>query len=324
MKEKFKISLLNNGIHSFSRGLDELITYEKDSEKDNFKLKEAIIFLHHGIELLLKQVLIDNKGEYLIFDNINSETVKKIIEAKNKNISVFNLKKPVHTASYLDVIQRIKAFIDSPDLDESIETRLIELNAFRNNLEHYGIDIDKSKVENLILNLYKPITKFLREAGIVLGTDNENKWRELEQQLIIEASRLRAGGRVKALLYEKIAEIEYIENYNEYKKLQPQSTLTEEQLKSYWESGDAILKAINDGGVRLMMKIDEIDEVRIKIPYKENIYSICVKREEVESFLGYKFDEIRDKWDDTFSNKYVYSKEGRKEFFSKFGKIEDK
>lgn len=325
MKEKFKISLLDNGIHSFNKGLDELTQYEKQGKKNDFQLKEAIMFLHHGIELLLKQVLIKDKGEFLIFDNINPETIKKIIKAKKEGISVFNLDKPIHTTSYFDVIQRIKAFVDSSPLDESLETRLIELNRLRNNIEHYGIDTEKSKVDTLLLKLHKPISNFFYEAGINLGSENELKWSELEKQLLLEASRLRGGGFIKKTeIINDIVNIEYVENFDEYQKLQPQSTVTKEQWESYWESGEAILKAIIDGGVRLLRKIDGINGVSIKIPFKENMYKIDVNREKVEKFLGHNFEEINLDWDKTFSNKFVYTKEGRNAFFHEFGELNRK
>lgn len=321
MKEKFKISLLKNGIHSFNKGLDEFTNYEINSKNDEFKLKESIMFLHHGIELLLKQVLIDIGGEYLIYSDISSATVKKIIDAKNKGISVFNLPKPPQTATYLEVIDRIKAFVDVSEIEESLETRLRELNTLRNNLEHYGIDEDKSKVENLLLNLHNPVTKFFKKAGIELGDEINKKWTQLEGKLILAASSLRAGNSLKAKLVGNKAIIEYVKNYDEYKKLQPQSSVSEKQLELYWDSGDAVLKALNDGGVRLLKKIDDLEEVEIKLPYDEDIYSIQVTRKDVESFLGCPFNKIRDDWDNSFSNKYVYSKDGRKEFFEKFGSI---
>jgi len=326
LTDKLKISLLDNGIHSFNRGLDKLLQYRDENKKDDFKLKEAIMFLHHGIELLLKEVLLRNGGEYLIFEDIKPETVKKILKAKKAGISVFNLDKPVHTATYPDIVQRVRAFVDIPQLDESLETRLIELNKQRNSIEHYGIDIEKTKVfDNLLLKLHGPISQFFRKAGIKLAIESQEKWNKIESQLLIEASRLRGGGSIKkAELKNGVVSIEYVESFDDYKKLQPQSSVTKEQIEAYWDSGDAILKAINDGGVRLMIKINEINEVYIRIPFKDKVYSIIIKKQDLESFLGYKIDEIRDNWDKIFSDQYVYSKKGRRVFFERFGKVEEK
>ncbi|MCG8788917.1 hypothetical protein [Tenacibaculum finnmarkense] len=318
MKEKFKISLSENGIHSFNKGLQDFIVYENSN--DDFKLKESVMFLHHGIELLLKQVLINKGGEYLIFSDIDSSTTKKIIESKEKNISVFNLNKPPKTTTFLETVDRLKGFVDTPKIEESLETRLKELNSLRNNLEHYGIETDKIKVENLLVRLKKPILNFLEKAEISLEIENNETWKTLEKKVFIAASQLRFGGAIKIVeLSDKNLKIQYVDNFEEYKKLNPNSGVTEELMNSYWETGNAILKAINDAGVRLMRKYEEIDNVEIIIPHKESVYEIKVNRIEVEEFLGYNFKEINNDWNNTFSHKYVYDKIGANIFFEKFG-----
>jgi hypothetical protein len=321
MKEKFEITLIKNGIHSFNKGLDKFLDYQSNNKKDEFQLKEAIMFLHHGTELLLKQVLINEKGEYLIFSDINSDTTKKIIRAKEQGISVFNLTKPPKTASFLEIIDRIKAFVNTPKIDESLESRLKELNSFRNNLEHYGIYCDKLRVENLLLKLHKPISEFFRTSGIDLSEINENKWKQIEEKLLLEASRLRAGGSIKkAELVDNKAIIEYVKDYNEYKKNQPQSSLTKEQFYGYWDSEDTVLKALNDGGVRLMRKLDILDKVEISLPFNGFRYYLKIDRKAIEKYLGYSFEQIDKDWDNTFSNKFVYDSKGRRKFFKRFGK----
>ncbi|MGB3587122.1 MAG: hypothetical protein WBA23_11310, partial [Tunicatimonas sp.] len=71
MKKKLKISLEANGIHSFNRGLNTFSDYEQGDKKDDFLLKESIMFLHHGIELLMKQMLVNTADESLIFSDIS-------------------------------------------------------------------------------------------------------------------------------------------------------------------------------------------------------------------------------------------------------------
>jgi hypothetical protein len=138
-----------------------------------------------------------------------------------------------------------------------------------------------------------------------------------------EASRLRAGGSIKVVELEgRSAEIVYVKDYEEYKELNPQSGLSESELEGYWESGDAIEKALVDGSVRIMKKLDYIDIVSIILPFKGATYSISVAKTELEKFVGSDFSTIQNKWDDTFSNPYVYDDKGRKMFFDKFGKKE--
>ena len=89
-----------------------------------------------------------------------------------------------------------------------------------------------------------------------------------------------------------------------------------------WRSGDAIEKALVDGSVRIMKKLDYIDTVSIDLPYKGTTYIISVNKTDLEKFVGTDFPTIQNKWDETFSNPYVYDENGRKSFFDKFGKKE--
>lgn len=137
------------------------------------------------------------------------------------------------------------------------------------------------------------------------------------EQLKVEASRLRAGGSIKNVeLSDNIAVIEYVKDYNEYKKLQPQSSLKEADLLAYWESGEAIKKALVDGSVRLMKKLDFLNGTKVILPYKGKVYTIAVTKEKLEKFVGSDMETIRNDWNNTFSDPYVYSETGREKFFS--------
>ncbi len=131
---------------------------------------------------------------------------------------------------------------------------------------------------------------------------------------------MRAGGSIKTVeLVGEKATITYVANYTEYKGINPQSSLTEEQLKAYWETGDAIHKALIDGSVRIMRKLDFVNEVDIILPYQNNVYEISLNKPELEKFIGSDFETIVNNWEKTFYDPYVYTKEGRKAFFEKFG-----
>lgn len=134
-----------------------------------------------------------------------------------------------------------------------------------------------------------------------VGPSNE----QLEK-LKIESSRLRAGGSIKTVTLEQgVATIEYVKDYNEYKELNPQSSLTKSDLESYWDSGDAIEKALVDGSVRLLRKMDFLEQTSITLPYKGTTYSISVNKAELEKFIGADIVQIVANWDELFSNPYV-------------------
>jgi phosphatidate phosphatase PAH1 len=139
------------------------------------------------------------------------------------------------------------------------------------------------------------------------------------EKLKTEASRLRAGGSVKNVeLTNGKATITYVKNYSEYKELNPQSNATEEYLKEYWSSGDAIQKTLVQSSVKLMKNLDFINEVEITLPFENKIYKIDVKKRELEKFIGKDFSEITNTWTESFIDPYVYNKKGRQEFYNKF------
>lgn len=158
----FKISLRENGLHSLWHGIESYQKYIRTQDK--WLLKEAIMFVHHGIELLMKEILIKH-SEYLIFDDIGPDTVKKQKRANSQGIGIFFLPKPPKTATYLDAISRVEAFIQPPELDESLVTRLQELNRLRNQLEHYAVEADIERIVRLLGNIRKPLLN-LFEAQI--------------------------------------------------------------------------------------------------------------------------------------------------------------
>lgn len=167
-----------------------------------------------------------------------------------------------------------------------------------------------------------PETKIITEQSENASTESNTEEKNLEI-LKTEASRLRGGGSIKNVtLNNGKASIEYVKNCSEYKRLNPQSGLTEKDLESYWDNGDAVQKALIDGSVRLMWKLDFINEVDITLPNKGKNYSISVNKSSLEEFIGVKFDKIINDWDSKFSNLYVYTNSGRNKFFKKFGKVE--
>lgn len=329
MQSRFKISLKENGIHSFERGLEITLAYEKDS--DPWLLKEAIMFLHHGIELLFKQVLLENAGEYLIYSDISESTIKKVILAKEQKKSVFNLGKPPHTATFLEVISRTQAFVDKAQLSSKLVAWLKDLNKIRNNIEHYGIDTQSSVLENLLFKLRIPLLEFFHDTIHDFTRQKESKmqilWEQLSDLIISKilstTNVLRAGaGSIEGILLFKngTLQVDYISDYETYKKINPDSNLSKKEYDSYWSTGDAIRKALIDGAVRLLIKIDELQRVDISKKYYENKYQLIVDRAELKTFLNTSFEELQSNWGKKFSDQYVYSKKGREDFFAKFGK----
>lgn len=214
MNKKFTITLKENGVHSLEKGLKVFTDFEKVSGQ-SILLKEAIMFLHHGIELLMKQVLVEKNSEYLIYSDIDSETVKKVISARKQGVSVFNLPKPVHTATYEQVIDRVEAFVDNPAIQENLKTWLVELNRLRNQIEHYAIDKEEKEVKDLIIKIRNPLLKFFEQSLLDFSKKDIEKvtkqWSEVKKFIdtdaIVEKSLINAKGETLIICEGKFDEI---------------------------------------------------------------------------------------------------------------------
>lgn len=155
LKDQIKISLRENGEHSFKRSLEFYKAYERT--QDQMLLKDTIIFLHHGIELLLKEVLIRH-SPYLIFEELR-DIPKKQKDADTQGVGIFYLEKPPKSVSYDVAISRVEAFIKPEELNESLLKSLDQLNRLRNQLEHYAIEISREEVVKILEAIHKPILK---------------------------------------------------------------------------------------------------------------------------------------------------------------------
>lgn len=173
---------------------------------------------------------------------------------------------------------------------------------------------------NLILSAITFITLSCSDGKKTEKAENETTLNQTKigsdlEKLKTEVSRLRGGGSVKNVeLKDGKATITYVKNYSEYKELNPQSNVTEKQLKEYWSSGNAIQKTLVEGSVKLMKNLDFINQVEITIPFENENYNIDVKKEELEKFIGKDFSEITNTWTESFIDPYVYNKKEDKNF----------
>ncbi len=126
-------------------------------------LKDAIMFLHHGIELLMKEILVSH-SPYLIFEELKDLPRKQKL-ADKQGISIFSIDRPPRTVSYEVACERVEAFIRPAELNDKLLGNLDELNRLRNKLEHHEIEADRQEVEELLLAIHDPLLR-LFEAHI--------------------------------------------------------------------------------------------------------------------------------------------------------------
>ncbi|MFW5795101.1 MAG: hypothetical protein ACOCV1_06415, partial [Bacillota bacterium] len=166
-----KISLLDNGLDSLKKGFSYLKTYEKEyhleeeNEKRFYLLKDAILSVHHGIEILLKYILY-KESEYLILSEINENVKNAFVDKRNKKLkSIFetNLSDKIHTVSFEESIERIEkicGFI----LKNSLSQKFMKLQKYRNQIIHAEFNFNENEINKLFDGLVDDIDGFLKDT----------------------------------------------------------------------------------------------------------------------------------------------------------------
>jgi hypothetical protein len=132
-------------------------------------LKDAIMFLHHGVELMMKQLLVQH-SPYLIFEDLDDAT-RKQRQADAQGVGIFLLDKPPRTVNYEESINRVEAFVKPPMLTLTLKESLQRLNTLRNQLEHYEITADRDKVVKVLAEIREPFPNLLESQ--IPGTRKE-------------------------------------------------------------------------------------------------------------------------------------------------------
>ena len=162
-RSKLNISMLDNGTHSFLKGLEAFLSYR--NAPDQWLLKDAIMLIHHGIELLMKQILYTH-SKPLLFEDINLAAKRQLIANKD-GIDIFQIKNPPNTVSFVNAIDRIGAFVNSADFNYHLCEKLLELNKYRNQLVHHASQADIQTVIALLEEIPSEFEKFLNTQSII-------------------------------------------------------------------------------------------------------------------------------------------------------------
>jgi hypothetical protein len=173
-----KYTLLDNGADSLKSAFENIEAFDEVVEGGYHRLKDAVIFLNHGVEILLKLIL-KNHSPSLMFENIDAylkakEGLKKNPKAKN----VFEINKNLKTVTLLEALKRVEYLCDI-EIPENFRASIMYINDIRNRIMHYEIELDDDEREKLVKAL-----KYCYEEAVNFF---ESHIEDLE--IIIEGSR---------------------------------------------------------------------------------------------------------------------------------------
>jgi hypothetical protein len=190
-----ELSFLQSGIDSLKKGFGSLVSYENLYYSDNkdssrfFYLKDSILFIQHGIEILLKQVL-SNESEYLLFSQLDDNVKKAYIEKNEKGLkSIFesNLKHKIHTVTFIEAIERVK-MLPNIEFGKTLENKIRQLEIYRNIVMHSEPHINEIELNSTFDGLLDELDNFFYQtigekyntiSGYSLLVENYNLFQEI-------------------------------------------------------------------------------------------------------------------------------------------------
>lgn len=174
-----KIGLLENSYHSLKRGY-ETWNHWKDTQ-DPWFLKESIIWVHHGIELGLKQLVVQT-NEFLIFENVTTAVerlgiLRKIRGMENAGVlDLFDHDEKVMSVGFKNLIDRAAVTLNIPELNGNapLRLRINDLTKYRNKVVHFSVELDIAEVSNLLSEILDPLLEVLERE--VKNEDFKSKY----------------------------------------------------------------------------------------------------------------------------------------------------
>ncbi|MGH1010100.1 MULTISPECIES: hypothetical protein [Bacillus cereus group] len=159
-----KFTLLDNGADSLRSAYENLEQLKEVVEGGEHRLKDTVIFLNHGVELLLKYIL-KQRSPALMFEKIEPYLKAKqdLKKSKGGQKTVFDIDKNLRTVSLLEALKRIEYLCDI-EIPEEFNATILYVNKIRNNFMHYEVELDEKETDILVANLqvcYEQAVKFL-------------------------------------------------------------------------------------------------------------------------------------------------------------------
>ncbi len=161
-----RLGLLENARHSLQRGFEQW--HLGTTQKHGATLKEALVWVHHGVELSLKQLLVQ-QNEFLVFSDVD-RAVGQLLKLRRRSglggatvLELFDSELRVLSVGFQRLVDRVCVMLGIHELapDQPLRRYVDELAAYRNRVMHFSVNIPIAEVESLISDLMDPLLELL-------------------------------------------------------------------------------------------------------------------------------------------------------------------
>lgn len=140
-----QFDLLENGIDSLKAAGDILMGHEYDDEIQPYQIKDALFHFNHGVEILSKYILKNDKEIRIYYDYkayweaFNKQRLNKL----NSNFDADPTLKIIGVTTALSKLKNDPKYPLGDDLWSSLD----EIRIFRNAMMHYTITLDEEEFD---------------------------------------------------------------------------------------------------------------------------------------------------------------------------------
>ncbi|AHN24365.1 hypothetical protein [Lysinibacillus varians] len=144
-------SLVENGTDSIKKAHECIEKIDELVKGVDHTLKDAVIFLNHGIEILLK-VMLEEKNSFLMFSDIDKYQNAKVKMKKENKKDIFEANPNLQTVSLKEALRRLEYLCDI-EIDVNMNHAILNLNTTRNKLMHSNLKLNEEELTKLITEL---------------------------------------------------------------------------------------------------------------------------------------------------------------------------
>jgi len=166
MNSDLSLGLLDSICHALQRGYQ--LWSKGQQTRDIWTLKESIIWIHHGVELALKQLLVQ-ENEFLVFERVDDAVRQLAHLRKQPNLDgaevldLFEHHDAVRSVSFHKLVQRAAVVLNIVELSEGspLRSHIDDLTIYRNRLVHFLVVLNVQETNNLLSDLLEPLLTVL-------------------------------------------------------------------------------------------------------------------------------------------------------------------